>query len=114
MLLRFVHVFYSGAWKFFQALFCGNRRLTFYKYYDKIFCYGFVSNLGGRLQLERKIILKKEGGLYMSKWSGIAIAGIWIGIGIVSFGAGQAIKDVAEYGAYATGAVAMVEILKLF
>ena len=47
----------------------------------------------------------------MSKWCGIAIAGIWIGIGIMSFNVGESITTIAEYGLGATGVIALLEYI---
>ena len=50
----------------------------------------------------------------MSKWAGIAIAGIWIGIGIISFNVGvSAVKDIAMSGFIITAIIAFVDFLSV-
>ena len=47
----------------------------------------------------------------MSKWAGFAIAGMWIGIGIISFNVGPAILEIARAGAWASGVIALADIV---
>jgi hypothetical protein len=47
----------------------------------------------------------------MNRWAGIAIVGIWIGIGLLSFNIGPAITTIAEYGAATSVVIATLDIL---
>jgi hypothetical protein len=49
----------------------------------------------------------------MSRWSGLAIAGIWIGMAIISFNVGitPIMKDIAGYGAGVSLVIAVLEMV---
>jgi hypothetical protein len=55
---------------------------------------------------------KAKGGFRMSRWTGIAIVGIWIGIGIMTFNAGiiPVIKDIAGYGAIVSLIIGILDL----